>query len=217
MPQAIPEQQPVPWSTAVIVSWAGLKRRLLRSMITMVGVILAIAFLTYMLTVENVTQALVAVNDNALNVILQETGVDILAGNQTDRMTVLLIGLSLLTCMVGIVNAMLMSVAERVREIGTLKCLGAQDTFIVKTYLIESSLQGVCGALLGLGLGCLVAIAVLVKSYGRHVFLHFPVFEVTRSLLISFVCGSLISVVAAIAPAYMAARKRPVDALRVEE
>jgi len=113
MPQAIPEQQPVPWSTAVIVSWAGLKRRLLRSMITMVGVILAIAFLTYMLTVENVTQALVAVNDNALNVILQETGVDILAGNQTDRMTVLLIGLSLLTCMVGIVNAMLMSVAER--------------------------------------------------------------------------------------------------------
>jgi len=98
-----------------------------------------------------------------------------------------------------------------------LKCLGAQDTFIVKTYLIESSLQGVCGALLGLGLGCLVAIAVLVKSYGRHVFLHFPFFEVTRSLLISFVCGSLISVVAAIAPAYMAARKRPVDALRVEE
>lgn len=214
---AIPEQVPIPWITASIISWAGLKRRLLRSLITMTGVILAIAFLNYMLTVQSVTSSLVELNDNELNILLQDAGVDILAGTGTDRLTILLLGLSLLTCMVGIVNSMLMSVTERVKEIGTLKCLGARDMFIVQTYLIESSLQGICGTILGLFLGSAVAIATLLKSYGHYVFVNFPVLSVAQSLLISFVCGSLISVLAAIAPAYIAAKKQPVEALRVEE
>lgn len=214
---AIPEQVHIPWITASIISWAGLKRRLLRSLITMTGVILAIAFLTYMLTVQSVTGSLVKLNDNELNILLQDAGVDILAGTSTDRLTLLLLGLSLLTCMVGIVNSMLMSVTERVKEIGTLKCLGARDLFIVQTYLIESSLQGICGTLLGLFLGSIVAIATLLKGYGHYVFVSFPVLSVAQSLAISFVCGSLISVLAAIAPAYIAAKKQPVEALRVEE
>ncbi|MFH1732396.1 MAG: FtsX-like permease family protein [Planctomycetota bacterium] len=213
----IPEQVRIPWATAFVVSWAGLKRRFLRSMITMVGVILAIAFLSYMLTVQSVTDALVAVNNNDLNILLQEAGVDILAGAGPDRMMLLLLGLSLLTCMVGIVNAMLMSVTERVREIGTLKCLGARDLFIVKTYFIESSLQGVCGAALGMILGCVVAIAAVLRSYGTHVFAHFPAVPVIEALLVSLLAGSLISILAAIAPAYIAAKKQPIDALRVEE
>ena len=214
---AIPEQVPIPWATAFLVSWAGLKRRLLRSLITMLGVILAIAFLAYMLTVESVTQVLVAVNDHELNILLQEAGVDILGTTGTDRMTILLLSLSLLTCTVGIINAMLMSVTERVREIGTLKCLGARDLFIVKTYLIESTLQGICGALLGTGMGCVVAVAAALRNYGKYVFEHFPVLSVAESLCIALLCGSLISILAAIAPAYLAAKKQPVDALRVEE
>ena len=213
----IPEQVRIPWTTAFIVSWAGLKRRFLRSMITMAGVILAIAFLAYMLTVQSVTDSLVAANNNDLNILLQENDVNILAGAGPDRMMLLLLSLSLLTCMVGIVNAMLMSVTERVREIGTLKCLGARDLFIVKTYFIESSLQGICGAALGMILGCVVAIAAVLKSYGQYVFQHFPALSVTEALLISLLAGSLISVLAAIAPAYIAAKKQPVDALRVEE
>jgi putative ABC transport system permease protein len=213
----IPEQVSISWATALVISWAGLKRRFLRSLITMTGVILAIAFLAYMLTVQSVTDALVAVNSNDLNVLLQEAGVEIFGETGTDRMTILLLGLSLLTCMVGIVNAMLMSVTERVREIGTLKCLGAKDLFIVKTYFIESSLQGICGATLGMILGCVVAITALLGNYGKYVFSHFPVLPVTEALLISLLCGSLISILAAIAPAYIAAKKQPVDALRVEE
>ena len=213
----IPEQVSISWATALVISWAGLKRRFLRSLITMTGVILAIAFLAYMLTVQSVTDALVAVNNNDLNVLLQEAGVEIFGETGTDRMTILLLGLSLLTCMVGIINAMLMSVTERVREIGTLKCLGAKDLFIVKTYFIESSLQGICGATLGMILGCVVAITALLSNYGKHVFSHFPVLSVTEALLVSLLCGSLISILAAIAPAYIAAKKQPVDALRVEE
>ncbi len=213
----VPEQVSVSWATSLVISWAGLKRRFLRSLITMTGVILAIAFLAYMLTVQNVTGALVAANDNDLNVLLQEAGIDILAKTGTDRMTILLLGLSLLTCMVGIVNAMLMSVTERIREIGTLKCLGAKDLFIIKTYFIESSLQGICGALLGMTLGAVVAVVALLANYGKYVFAHFPVLPVAQVLLISLLCGSLISIFAAILPAYMAAKKQPVDALRVEE
>ena len=216
-PNAIPEQARVPWATALIVSWAGLKRRVLRSMITMVGVILAIAFLSYMLTTARVTEALVLVGDPKLDLLLQEAGVDTLAKAGTNRMQVLLIGLSLLTCTVGVVNAMMMSVTERIREIGTLKCLGARDEFILKTYFIESSLQGLCGSCAGMALGFLVALGAMSRNFGVYVFRHFPWVSVTEALITALVCGAVMSVIAAIAPAFLAARRQPVDALRVEE
>lgn len=215
--KTIPAQKPVPWLIALEVSWAGLRRRFLRSLITMSGVVFAIAFLSYMLTVENVTKSLVEHNDNELNIILQEAGVNVMDPGAGDAMMYLLLGLSLVTCTVGILNSMLMSVTERVREIGTLKCLGAGDMFIIKTYFIESSLQGLCGAALGLVLGLAVALVILMKTYKQFVFMYFPWLDVTKALGISFLCGTLISVVAAIAPAYLAARKQPVDALRVDE
>ena len=159
---AIPEQSRVSWRVAFAVSWGSLRRRFLRSLVTMAGVVLAIAFLTYMQVTNNVTRALVAADEDALNLLLQKAGVDIYAAGGTDRMAVLLITLSLLACLVGVTNSMLMSVTERIREIGTLKCLGALDSFIVKTYLIESSLQGVLGTLVGIGTGVGVGVGVRV-------------------------------------------------------
>lgn len=216
--EAIPEQAPVAWVTALVVSWAGLKRRLLRSTITMSGVVLAIAFLAYMLITESIVGALVtaSADDAKLNLILQKAGVDVLTG-RTDKMMILLLGLSLVTCTVGIVNSMLMSVTERVREIGTLKCLGARDSFIVKTYLIEASIHGIFGSLVGMAAGGAVAFAVAFRTYQMYVITLFPVGAVLSALALSLLCGSLMSVVAAIAPAYMAAKKQPVEALRVEE
>ena len=213
----IPEQVRVPWSVACAVSWAGLRRRLLRALVTMLGVILAIAFLAYMLVTDSITQALMAVNDNRLNLLLQRSGVDIFAAEGTDRMMLLLIGLSLITCLVGITNAMLMSVAERVREIGTLKCLGARDSFVVQSYFIESSVQGIMGALIGMFLGALVAVAVAVVNFGLYALTHLPLLPVLRALFLSFLVGAGLAVLASLAPAYMAARKQPVDALRIEE
>ena len=213
----IPEQTPVPWAVALLVSWSSLRRRFLRSLVTMVGVVLAIAFLTYMQVTNSITHALVAANDNELNVLLQRAGIDIFAPQTTDRMMVLLITLSLLACLVGIINAMIMSVSERIKEIGTLKCLGALDSFIVKTYFIESSLQGVIGTFIGMAVGLVVAFLISYITYAGHVAAHMPGGEVVRALLISLVMGTLLSIVASIGPAYMAARKQPVDAMRVEE
>src|SRR5207245_11646074 len=64
-----------------------------------------------------------------------------------------LIGLALLVAFVGILNAMLMSVTERFREIGTMKCLGALDGFIIKLFLLESLFHGVIGTIVGIVLG----------------------------------------------------------------
>lgn len=216
---AIPSLKPVSWAVALAVSWRSLKRRFLRALITMIGVVLGIAFLVYMRVTNDITNALIAVasDDRLLYQRLQEKGVEVNAQAGTDRMMLMLIGLSLVICMVGIVNAMLMSVTERVKEIGTLKCLGALDSFIVKAYFIESSLQGVIGTVLGLVLGLGVALVVNGMTYRGYVFRELPYGQVALSLLLGLVLGSLMSVVAAVGPALFAARKEPVEAMRVEE
>ncbi len=214
---AIPEQSAVPWRIAVVVSWSGVKRRLLRGIITMAGVVLAIAFLTYMLANDSLTKALVDADVPELNVLLQQHGVDIYGGGGADQMMYMLIGLSLLACLVGILNSMIMAVAERVQEIGTLKCLGARDAFIVKTYLIESSLQGILGAVSGAVFGALVAFGVAVATYHGYAVTYLPVLEFLTAMGIGLVTGAALAIIASIAPAYMAARKQPVDAMRVEE
>lgn len=217
MNPSIPEQSIVPWSVALRVSWAGVRRRMLRSLITMLGIVLAIAFLAYMLVVDDITRALVLARNARLDVLLQKAGIDILGAGGPDTMMLLLVSLSLFTCLVGIVNAMLMSVTERIREIGTLKCLGALDGFIVRTYFIESSLQGVVGSFAGIVIGLLVALGATLANFGGYVFTYARFLPVLGSIAIAFGAGALISVLAAIGPAYWAARRQPVEAMRVEE
>jgi len=222
----IPNQTPVPWGIAFKVSVAGVRRRLLRSFITMSGVILAIAFLAYMLMMDNLNTSMVDMYFAAessdlqaeLLTMLHEASVDPhTTRGGTDRRLMLLIGLSLIICLVGIINAMLMAVTERVKEIGTLKCLGAMDSFIVKSYFIESSLQGIMGTLLGMTIGAVIALLMALQNYGMMAITMLPIMDIVMSLLIAFVIGSGISIGAAIGPAYFAAKKQPVEAMRVEE
>ena len=213
----IPRQAPLSWGIVFRVSCAGMKRRLMRSVVTVGCVTLALAFLTYMLVLADITQALVDLDQASLNIMLQERGVDIYAKTQTNAMTILLISLSLLTCTVGIANSMLMSVTERIREIGTLKCLGARDAFIVQSYLVESSLQGLCGAAVGILAGCLMAMASSMATYPGYVGHAFPLLAVLKSVAIALFTGLVIAVVTSVWPALVAAHKRPVDALRVDE
>lgn len=216
-PTTVPDQVHIPWRIAFAVSWASLKRRLFRSLITIAGVVLAIAFLTYMLVTNNITTALVAANIDSLNVLLQKAGVDILAAGTTDTRMILLITLSLLTCLVGIINAMLMSVTERTREIGTMKCLGALGGFIVRLYFIEAVMQGVLGTLAGIALGILVSLSVAIHNYRGFALDLLPGSAIAASVAIALLIGAGISVLAAIAPARWAAAKEPIEAMRVEQ
>jgi putative ABC transport system permease protein len=213
----IPEQTVITWPIAFSISMSGMQRRFNRAMITIVSVVLAIAFLCYMLSSEALIWSLIQQEDDKLNVLLQSKGVDVFSDGSMDQMTLLLLGLTLLTSLVGIVNAMLMAVTERVKEIGTLKCLGATDQYIIRAYLIESTVQGFCGAAVGALSGMIVSITASYISYGSHTFSNFPISEIIINFLISLFIGALLSITAAIIPAYMAARKQPIEALRVEE
>ena len=124
------------------------------------------------------------------------------------------IGLALLVAFVGILNAMLMSVTERFREIGTMKCLGALDSFIVKLFLLESLFQGVAGTAAGLIVGTAVSFISATISYGSAPFHHLLTGEIVLNLGITMVVGMLLSVGGAILPALQAARMEPIAAMR---
>ncbi|MCX5660522.1 MAG: FtsX-like permease family protein [Planctomycetota bacterium] len=110
-----------------------------------------------------------------------------------------------------------MSVTERFREIGTMKCLGAQDGLVVELFLLESAFLGVFGALLGILLGVAVALLAAFMQYGAYGLGNFPVSGAVIVIGYSVLGGVLLSVVGAVYPAFAASRMRPVDALRVEE
>ncbi|MCS7049946.1 MAG: FtsX-like permease family protein, partial [Verrucomicrobiae bacterium] len=80
--------------------------------------------------------------------------------------TVWIVAVSLLVTVISISNAMLMSVTERFREIGTMKCLGALSAFIRQVFIIESGIIGLVGGLVGSMAGALVAIVVYGLSFG---------------------------------------------------
>jgi len=128
-----------------------------------------------------------------------------------------LAALALLVCFVGIVNAMFMTVQERFREIGTMKCLGALDAFIVKIFLIESALLGFIGTLFGIVVGLILSTLRQTLVYGWPVFEYFPPGSILTAAAMAAIVGLLLSILAAIFPARRAARMEPVAAMRIEE
>jgi len=128
-----------------------------------------------------------------------------------------LIILSLTVAVIGIVNAMLMSVTERYREIGTMKCLGALDGFIIRLFLLESVFQGTAGTIAGAFVGFLLTFLYSLLLFGTVVAVTFPGIKVLSYGCTSIFIGFVLSVLGAILPAYRAAKMQPVDAMRVEE
>lgn len=122
---------------------------------------------------------------------------------------------SMLVTVIGISNAMLMSVTERFREIGTMKCLGALSGFVVKLFLIESFLIGLLGALVGTCVGFLVPFVAYLLSSGAALLIAstpFPALVVAG--VESVLAGTVLAILAAIYPARVAAKMVPADALR---
>ena len=125
--------------------------------------------------------------------------------------------LSLLVCVVGIVNAQLMSVTERFREIGTLKCLGALDRFIVRLFVLEALMQGLVGSVAGSILGVVSALISSLLGLGTGILISFPWLALGFSMLLSIVVGTGLSLIGVIYPAIIAARMQPVEAMRQEQ
>ncbi len=116
-------------------------------------------------------------------------------------------GISLLVGGIGVMNIMLVSVTERVREIGLRKALGATPSAVRRQFLVEASSLGATGGLLGLGLGVIGA-AVLPQ------FLNQPVTISPVAAVAAVVVALGIGITAGVYPAGRAARLAPIDALR---
>jgi putative ABC transport system permease protein len=130
--------------------------------------------------------------------------------------------IALLVASLGITNTMLMSVLERVREIGIMKAVGARDVHIQMIFLVEGGLLGLVGGVLGLGLswgGSLLADAWLRRMVEQQlrIKLEESIFAFPWWLLLGvplFVCA--ITTLAAFLPSRRAARVNPILALRHE-
>ncbi len=134
-----------------------------------------------------------------------------------DRLqTTWLLGLALLVALVGILNAMLMSVAERFREIGTMKCLGALDGFIIRLFLLEGLFQGVVGTAIGLMLGASLGLGSQILTYGPRAWKNAPIAELLHAALFCMAVGVVLTVCGAVYPAWQAARMDPIAAMRLD-
>ena len=210
---AVRQQIELPFAESVRISFQSLMIRFYRSIITTAGITLGIAFLVSVWTTAEVDSEIKKGSGQGQEIILGDE--EEKEGKVTTKQ-LWLVTMSLIVCVVGIANAMLMSVTERFREIGTMKCLGALDGFVVRLFLLESAFQGFVGALIGALIGVAVSILMGLRSHGWNLVWDFPLL---RILTICFICcliGTFLAVIGAAFPSWRAAKLPPAEAMRVE-
>ncbi len=120
-----------------------------------------------------------------------------------------LVSISLVVGGIVIMNIMLMSVAERTREIGIRKSLGARRRDILRQFLVESAMLATLGAVIGIAVGLGLAKAVEAAS-------PLPASVAPWSIVVGVMLGAGVGVAAGLYPASRAARLDPVEAMRQE-
>ena len=117
---------------------------------------------------------------------------------------------SLLVGAIGIMNMMLVSVAERTREIGIRKAIGARERHIITQFLAESIMISFIGSMIGLVLG-----VGLSQGVGRFILgynVPFSIWPVVLSISVAVIVG----LASGVMPAVKAAKLNPIDSLRYE-
>lgn len=139
-----------------------------------------------------------------------------LADAKKDRFRTIWISvISLLVTVIGISNAMLMSVTERFREIGTMKCLGALSSFITRMFVMEATILGFVGGVGGVLAGAAFSLVIYGFLYGPElVFASLPVMSLLGFGFVGLVMAVVLSIISTIYPARVAAGMVPATALR---
>lgn len=117
--------------------------------------------------------------------------------------------ISLVVGGIGIANVMMLTVKERIREIGVMKALGATMRDIRVQYILEAGVLGVVSSLIGISLGVLVSLTIGSLA-------GLPSAITPQSILIGLLFGALTTVIAGVYPANKAAKLDPIEALRAE-
>ena len=133
-------------------------------------------------------------------------------GSVTGLMTVLLTAvaaISLLVGGIGIMNIMLVSVTERIKEIGLRMAIGATPAAILWQFILEAMVLSTVGGAVGVAAGVGVAHAIGELQ-------HWPIVVETSSAAWSFVFSSFVGMFFGFYPAYRASKLNPIDCLRYE-
>jgi len=185
-----------PISEAFRFSLESIRKRFTRALITALSIVLGISFMVVLLTMA---------------AILRVVGA---GGVEAYQYWMAII--ALLVCGVGIINSMLMSVTERYKEIGTMKCLGATDGNILEIFLIESALLGLLGGVIGSVIGLLAAVLINGLQLGWPVIFQVSMGTYLYNFGLAILVAFGVSIAAAAYPAYVGAKLSPADALRYE-
>lgn len=119
--------------------------------------------------------------------------------------------LALLVGGIGIMNIMLVSVTERIREIGVRKAIGAKNRDILRQFLIESMTLSGVGGVFGMGFGW--GLSWLIGAFMKE---RLPTYVPLWTVLLAFSFALMVGLIFGIYPAIRAARLEPVECLRYE-
>ncbi|MHA2297732.1 MAG: ABC transporter permease [Candidatus Hodarchaeales archaeon] len=188
------------FSELLHLSYSNVRRRLLRSIITALGVILGIAFMTTLLT------------SSVILGFMQEQ-------STVEGYQLWLAGISLLVCFAGITNSMLMAVNERIKEIGVYKCIGGLDSHVVRLFLAEAGILGFGGGVIGSILGIIGGIVLSLNRFTLEEIIPEINERVDVFILLfgfSLTLSIVLTIIATFIPARRAAKLSPSEALRHE-
>jgi putative ABC transport system permease protein len=184
-------------------------------------------------TIDSVSELITDAFNGEVSVI-SSTAVLNLLGSVFSIIQLFLAGIaaiSLLVAGIGIMNIMIVSLIERTREIGILKALGMKSRTVLMIFLGESVIIGLIGAVLGVGLGWVLANVVAVVftgggpfaeiSGGQSASVGTATMDIVPVLTPTVLVGALgfgigVSVIFALYPAWRASKLKPVEALRYE-
>jgi predicted lysophospholipase L1 biosynthesis ABC-type transport system permease subunit len=201
----------LPLTKAFAIAMQNIRVRFWRSMITAAGVLLGIAFLG-----ATMGQSIIDSHTPPTNLLGLSEAQREIQKEEAEMRQIWLVSMSLIVCTVGIANSMLMSVTERFKEIGTMKCLGALDSFIVKLFLLEAGFLGVIASFIGFTVGFIGALLGKLVQLGPDMWGYLSLGEAAFAFFRSMVAGTVLTVLATIFPAIKAAQLPPAAALRSE-
>lgn len=206
------------WDVVWSLAMSSLRVRMGRALITGLTITTTTAFMMYLLTMpfENQDDPLASGLAGLMGLRMSSALTESEARAEIQGFMLMLV-LSLVVAAAGVLNTMLMSVSQRYREIGTIKCLGGLDQLVLLSVLLESAMLGLAGAVIGVVLGLVISVLLSLADFGGSFLSHVNWAYWPVKMCFVFLVGMMLTTFGAAVPAYIAAKMPPIEAMRGEK